>query len=279
MLSCRKAALFSAAFFLLAGAGGCSHQAWLSPQELAGSIAAKAGLESRRLDTGQFLLTSFQSIGLHTDDTLAVYIEGDGASWVSPQIPPADPTPTNPVALILASRDAHRPVAYIARPCQYLDKSGLSSCHPRYWTGSRFSSEAIAAIDTAVSAAKRSHGARQVRLVGFSGGGVVAALVALRRKDVESLITVAAPLDIAAWAAFHQITPLSGSLNPADSMAALAGIRQMHLAGEKDSVVPLAYIEKLQERMPFARFRIIPGYNHACCWAENWPTLADDALK
>lgn len=275
MSSCRKAALSSAAFFLLAGAGGCSHQAWLSPRELAGSIADKAGLESRRLDSGQFLLTSFQSSGPPTDDTLAVYIEGDGASWVSPQIPPADPTPTNPVALILASRDAHRPVAYIARPCQYLDKSSLSSCHPRYWTGSRFSSEVVDAIDTAVSAAKLSHGARQVRLVGFSGGGVLAALVALRRQDVESLITVAAPLDIAAWAAFHRITPLAGSLNPVDSMAALSGIRQWHLVGEKDSVVPPAYVKQLQERMPFARFRSIPGYSHVCCWAENWPALVD----
>jgi len=242
-------------------------------------IATKAGLELRKEASSQFSLTTFQTAHRLGSDTLTVYIEGDGAPWVSSTHPPRDPSPLNPVSLILASRDERHPILYVARPCQYLDEAGLASCHYKYWTAGRFSPEVVEAVDNVISKVKNSTGTRRVRLIGFSGGGVIAALVAVRRNDMESLVTVAAPLDIEAWSAFHQISPLQGSLNPMDFIKELSQIRQVHLVGEKDVIIPPDYAKAIQARMPFAGFVFVPGYTHNCCWDENWPGLLSKELQ
>lgn len=267
----RKAALISAAFLLHAlTLSGCSVPPWLSPQEKAMVIATKAGFELRKEVSPPFSLTTFQSINKLGSDTLTVYIEGDGAPWVSSTLPPGDPTPLNPTSLILAGKDGRRPILYVARPCQYLDAAELRSCHYRYWTAGRFSPEVVNAIDEVINRVKAATGTRWVRLIGFSGGGVIAALLAAQREDVLDLTTVAAPLDIEAWSAFHQISPLQGSLNPMDFIKALSQIRQLHLVGENDSIVPSVYVKSVEARMPFAQFVFVPGYTHNCCWGENW---------
>jgi len=243
-------------------------------------IATKAGLELRKETASPFSLTTFQATANQLGgDTLTVYIEGDGAPWVSSTHPPQDPTPLNPVSLILASLDERRPILYMARPCQYLDEAELASCHYKYWTAGRFSQEVVEAVDQVISRVKYSTGTHRVRLIGFSGGGVIAALVAARRNDMESLVTVAAPLDIEAWAAFHQISPLQESLNPMDFIGRLSKIRQLHLVGEKDVIIPPGYAKAIQTRMPFAGFVFVPGYTHNCCWAENWPGLLSRELR
>lgn len=273
MSFCRKAALLCAAF-LFPGLflGACSRPPWLSPYESAMDIGSAAGFLLGKEVSSGFSITTFLSKGVE-GDTLTVYIEGDGARWVSSSRPPADPTPTNPVSLMMAGKDVRRPVLYIGRPCQYLDRVALTGCDSRYWTESRFSLQVIDAMDGLVSRVKLSEGARRVRLIGFSGGGVVAALLAARRGDIDSLVTVAAPLDIEEWSDFHQISPLRGSLNPMHYLRQLSHIRQTHFFGEKDDVVPVDYAKALQSKMKFARFVFVPGYTHSCCWVENWSDL------
>ena len=275
----RKAAL-SAAFLLLGPLlGGCSTLPWLSPREKALGIATRAGFELRRDASSQFSLTTFQTANRIHSDTLTVYIEGDGAPWFSSTHPPRDPTPLTPLSLILASRDGRHPILYVARPCQYLDEDKLSSCDYKYWTAGRFSPEVIEAVDKVISKVRISTGTKRVRLLGFSGGGVVAALVAARRGDIDSLVTVAAPLDIAAWSAFHQINPLRDSLNPMDFPRQLSQIRQVHLVGEKDTIVPPEYTKAISLKMPFAGYVIVPGYTHECCWDESWPELIPQEFR
>jgi hypothetical protein len=46
---------------------------------------------------------------------------------------------------------------------------------------------------------------------------LVASLVAARRHDVVRLVTVAGNLDHLAWTTLHGVSPLTGSLNPADA--------------------------------------------------------------
>jgi esterase/lipase len=53
-------------------------------------------------------------------------------------------------------------------------------------------------MDAAVTALKRASGASRLRLVGYSGGGVMAMLLAARRDDVAQVVTIAAPLRLAA---------------------------------------------------------------------------------
>ena len=63
-----------------------------------------------------------------------------------------------------------------------------------------------------VDALKRDAGAAKVILVGYSGGGAIAVLLAARRLDVAGVITVSADLDLAYWTQRDGLAPLSGSL-------------------------------------------------------------------
>jgi pimeloyl-ACP methyl ester carboxylesterase len=48
---------------------------------------------------------------------------------------------------------------------------------------------------------------RRIGLIGYSGGGALATLIAERRGDVAWLITIAANLDLAAWIRSRGIAP------------------------------------------------------------------------
>jgi hypothetical protein len=65
----------------------------------------------------------------------------------------------------------------------------------------------ISASNQAVDALKQRYGAQEIVLVGYSGGGAVAALVAARRTDVVRLVTVAGNLDHLAWTHLHSVPP------------------------------------------------------------------------
>jgi len=249
------------------------------PLDTARGLAARAGWRESRLSAPPFTLAAFHTPAA-TAETLHVYIEGDGRGWRSRRVPPVDPTPGDPLGLKLALADPAPAVLYLARPCQYVRNDERSACDPAYWTTYRFAPEVIAATDAAIDRFLADHPApgvsRRLVLFGYSGGGAVAALVAGRRSDVAALVTVAAPLDHAAWTRHHAVQPLSGSLNPANS-AAWRGLHQVHFLGGRDAVVPPAVarplIEPLQSKGATTRILEMPGYDHECCWAENWRAL------
>ena len=243
--------------------------------DLADALAARQGWQRVPIPSGTFELAAYIPRTHNTGDALTVYIEGDGLAWISPSQPSLDPTPNNPVGLKLALANSGGNAAYLARPCQYTDTEARG-CSQRYWTGQRFAPEVIEASDIALDALKARFSARQLTLVGYSGGGAVAALLAARRNDVKRLITVAGNLDHAAWTRLHHIEPLTGSLNPVDARDALNGIRQWHFAGGKDKVVPPSLVESFANHFPDDQRPSVfvePEYDHACCWVENWPRL------
>ena len=111
-------------------------------------------------------------------------------------------------------------------------------------------------------------------LVGYSGGGTLAALLATRRQDVSRLVTVAGLLDHAAWTQALRISPLTGSLNPADEWAQLRQIPQVHYVGGKDRQTgKLALRPALEHPSPQVRVIELPDFDHNCCWAEAWSRL------
>jgi hypothetical protein len=198
---------------------------------------------------------------------LTVYIEGDGAAWQSAYRPPVDPTPTRPVVLEMVSADPAPAVGYLARPCQFLDAPALADCPVALWTGDRFSPEVMTRMAQALDQLKHASGAKQLRLIGYSGGGVIATLLAGRRKDVVSLATVAAPLRVAAWTAHHNVSRLTGDDPDALSLPLPPAT---HWIGADDAVVPAALIAAYVARTG-GRLVVVPGYDHSCCWSADWP--------
>ena len=205
---------------------------------------------------------------------MTVYIEGDGNAWHRRSLMSSDPTPNDPISLRLAIRDPDAGVLYLARPCQYLGKKSVESCDPSLWTAARYSRDVVSAIDRAITAAKGSAEDR-LTLVGYSGGGVVAALVAAGRPDVDELITVVAPLDTVAWTNHHRISALEGSLNPLDIQPTSELTRTFHFHGGRDRTVPPVVIERyrLRRSSELVDFFVLSDFTHQCCWVRDWRTL------
>lgn len=242
--------------------------------EQAQQIARSGGLSRRIVEAGGFRLLGFErAADAQPDRPLVVYLEGDGRAWVSPWRPASDPTPTDPTALRLAAADPGGPLLYLARPCQYL---ASAPCGVALWTDGRLSQRVVAAFQQALDDAKRRSGRKRIGLIGYSGGGALAALLAERRSDVAWLVTVAADLDLAAWTRLHKVDPLSGSLDPADAADRLTGVPQVHFVGAEDRVVPPGIVAGFLSRLPAdapARLVTMPGFDHECCWVDAWPGL------
>jgi hypothetical protein len=215
------------------------------------------------------VLTSAAPAEAATGAILTVVIEGDGRSHHLDGQPSADPTPRRPVGFEIALAWPRRPVAWLGRLCQYVRRLD-PQCAPADWTGARFSDQAVAATNAAIDRLKAQAGAERIALVGWSGGGVLATLVAAGRSDVAGLTTIAAPLDLDAWTSFHRITPLDGSQDPA-RLAPLA-MAQAHLYGAEDEVTP-PHVGVGPARRLGGRAEVWPQ-GHECCWAQEAGRIA-----
>jgi pimeloyl-ACP methyl ester carboxylesterase len=271
------------ALLLLASAGagaGCTGMRHDAGRAEAERIAAAGGLSPRVIAAGEFDLAAYQRLGPGDGDKLVVYLEGDGIAWINRGQLSDDPTPSDPLALRLAAQDEAPDVLYLARPCQFVTGAALRNCAPRYWSEARFAPEVVAAADRAIDLVKAEAKKAWIELVGYSGGGVLATLLAARRNDVARVITVAANLDLPSWTAYHHVTPLSQSLNPTDFAAALGKVPQVILVGEQDEIVPPALIERYRAALPAGTaVAVVPvaGFSHECCWSERWPELLREA--
>ncbi|WP_300577524.1 hypothetical protein [Phenylobacterium sp.] len=201
-------------------------------------------------------------------EILTVVIEGDGRGHDRRGRASPDPTPHRAVGLELA-KAWPGPAAWVGRPCQYVRDT---VCKPADWTTHRFSEEAVAMTDAAVSGLMARAGADRVRLVGWSGGGVMAALVAARREDVAGLVTIAAPLGVAAWTRSRGLSPLQG-LDPADLPPISAP--QIHLTGAFDPVVRPAVVKETARRLAGPRGQVVTWpERHDCCWVARLDEIA-----
>lgn len=188
-----------------------------------------------------------------------------------------DPTPTDPIGLKLALADrSAATLVYLARPCQYANPMGRS-CRPLLWTAARYGDEILDATDERLDEILAPLVPREVTLVGFSGGGVVASLLAARRDDITRLITVAAPLDIDAWTQAQDVSPLLRSSSPMDVVDALRSLPQDHFLGLQDERVPPDVIERfdraLGDEAP-SRVHRVQDASHLD-WPGRWAALLD----
>ena len=238
------------------------------------NIAGKASLTKEYIKAEGFTLMTYQRFDKRSD-SVSIYIEGDGRAWETKHRLSDDPTPSNPVALKLAVIDPADNVAYIARPGQY-SPSGSPDCDSKYWSGFRFAPEVVESFNRAIDILKEKSGAKYLELVGYSGGGAIAILVAARRSDVVALRTVAGNLDPKAVSEYHHVSQLDGSMNPLDVAQKVAHIPQRHFVGSKDKVVPLAIIEsfvKMEGDKDYERITVVDGVSHNDGWYKRWKIL------
>ncbi len=271
---------FLIANVLVLALNGCAQLRSDSARAKAARIAESVQLSAVHLETRRFTLAAYRRITVNPDDTLVVYIEGDGLAWITRGQLSENPTPPDPVALRLAARDDALAVLYLARPCQFVTGTAARNCESKYWSTARFAIEVVEAVDEAVNIVKRVSGRTKIELIGYSGGGALAVLLAAHRDDVSRVITVAANLDPSFWAAYHRVTPLHESLNPIDFATRLSRIPQVIFVGGRDNIVPASVIAHYREALPRGTpVTVIPvaSFTHTCCWAHKWPELLRQA--
>ncbi len=235
-------------------------------------VQSSQGFVTQVISTTTFHLYALLRPAKGESDTLHVYIEGDGLAWRTRTQPSSDPTPTQATALHVAQNDPSTgPVLYLARPCQYVNGADRKMCSQKFWTGARFAPEVITATNQAIDRVKAQTKAQSVVLVGYSGGGSVAALVAARRNDVTFLGSFAGNLDVDAWTEWHKVTPLRNSLKPLKSVARIAALPQRHVMSYDDKIIPpqvnTAFCNALAKP---ASCQNISGLEHDGAWETVW---------
>jgi pimeloyl-ACP methyl ester carboxylesterase len=234
-------------------------------------VAREAGFTVRTVEGEGFRHRLFERGQPAGDPAAWVFIEGDGVPFVAGgrQVA-ADPSPRTPLALLLAAQTGGR-VLYVGRPC-YFGLAGDPGCRAQWWTDGRYSEAVVASMVAAVRTAIPSG---RITLVGYSGGGTLAMLMAPRLADVRAVITVAADLDVAAWAERHGYTPLTESLDPAKESALPETIRVVHLMGSRDAAVPPETVRSYLAQHATEAMVRFDGFDHVCCWRERWPEILD----
>ena len=200
-------------------------------------IAESAGLSPLIINTTSFQLFGYAKFTV-SGGALIVFIEGDGLAYISKSRPSSNPTPVDPLTLRLAAIDSSPNVLYLARPCQYIEIKSHPNCVTTIWTTSRFSEEVIQSVNQAINFAVNVSKASLVHIVGYSGGGAVAALVAARRRDLGSLRTLSGYLDHKKLNQEKKVTPLHGSLDPIAIARSIGYIPQIHFSGSMDRIIP-----------------------------------------
>lgn len=250
--------------FICLLAAGCSSNA-----ERIDALARGASLERTVVALDGLSSALYLSRNLERHQPLFVFLEGDGQPWRAGIEPNVDPTTADPLALELLTRTP-RAAVYVSRPCY--QGVGGSRCSPALWTSARYSEKIVQTMVHTVRDLAHQIGASKTILIGHSGGGTLAVLIAERLEGVAAVVTIAANLDIDAWTAHHGYLPLSESLNPAHSTREHPW-REIHLAGRRDQVVPLETTAAYFERYPNAERWVFDEHSHACCWRDAWPQL------
>jgi hypothetical protein len=239
--------------------------------------AASAGFTEYWIETLDFNLLSFEKV-TDRDVDLTIYIEGDGRAWSSRNRPSIDPTPDNPIGLGLAVSGIEKNKIYLARPCQYSLKIGKGrGCAEALWTSHRYSKQVLKNYQQALDYLKSKHSAQKLALVGYSGGGAIAALIAADRDDIRSLRTVAGNLDSDFWTQWHDVSTLNGSENPLNKVSYLSDIPQIHYAGLEDKVIPMQVSSRFLTASQPSTCVVIWKVNdvgHEQGWLALWPDLS-----
>jgi hypothetical protein len=243
-----------------------------SPAERFDLEATRLGLQSEIYYGRKFVHSVYRRDKLRGPSSarsLHIYLGSDGTPMQAGG-PAADPTPRNPLALRLLALDP-KPAIYLGRPC-YHGLARSPGCSRKFWTMARYAEEVVGSLQAAIRRFMTANGFERISWFGYSGGGTLAMLLAERFAETQSVVTVAANLDVEAWTEHLGYGRLTYSLNPAARPALPEGIVQRHYVGALDRVVPVeitarALAGKSDELI------VIDDYDHVCCWEQIWPEI------
>ncbi|MGF1547101.1 MAG: alpha/beta hydrolase family protein [Thiotrichales bacterium] len=200
-----------------------------------------------------------------------VYLEGDGLPWIARFFINPDPTVRKPLLMRLMTSD-RAPTLYLGRPC-YGGGVEDAACEPWLWTDGRHSAAVVASQIAALRWLGARHGVERIALIGHSGGGALAMLMAAELPEVEAVMTLAGNLNLAEWTGLHHYSPLTGSLDPAQQPPLPARIVQHHYAGGADTNIPPPLTAPVVRRQACARWEVFDAVTHSGGWETQWPVM------
>jgi hypothetical protein len=219
-------------------------------------------MESSEVLTAFFNHRTSLYLSRKNETTLKVFIEGDGRPWVGGKNIRLDPSPQRLLAMeLLLNTSGDR--LYLGRPCYF--QTNDKRCHFKYWTSDRYSHEIINSMANIIEQKMLDGSYQNLLIIGHSGGGTIAALLACKTTISPSIITLAANLDIQRWAETHSWSTLTGSQNPANLPSNCKKSNAYHFYGDEDENVPAISAQKFFIEGKSQRF-IIEGADH-----QNWP--------
>ncbi len=234
------------------------------------------GFTKKLVKGGNFWITTYQRIS-NKHLPYVFYIEGDGLAFMGRYSISDNPTPVRPMLLKLAALDNRPNVVYIARPCQFTPMNLNPNCNQSYWTNLRMSDEVVTSLDKVINVTNNE---LPFSLVGYSGGGGIAVLIAARNKLVKDIITISGNLDHIGFNKYHNTTPMLGSLNPIDYATKIRNIPQLHISGGKDTTVPPFIADKFVQASgsTCVHQHIFDVAQHTKGWEATWDYILNMPL-
>lgn len=244
-----------------------------TPAENFSATALEYGFQAQIIPGEKFQHQVYSNILARADqaEILHVYLDGDGSPWRNQYSVASDPTARNPLMLALMQQDSHAAIL-LGRPCYYGLQDDIG-CNESLWTEKRYAAEIVASIQAALQYWLTQHTATKIVLIGYSGGGTLAALMAQTFRPLQAVVTFAANLDVDAWSLHHEYPVLSESLNPMRQPILAAEIQQLHFAGAMDNNVPSFIIQNYANKQNNAQFISYPQVDHVCCWLDKWAEI------
>lgn len=234
-----------------------------STESLITTANKEDGLNYEQIQTHQITLSAL--IRNTNTQNFRVYLDGDGIPWRQGE-PSRNPTGKTKLGLQLFLRDPNANL-YLSRPCYDITPMP-PSCTTQHWTSGRYSAWVVNALTEAI---RQQAGAKPIELVGYSGGGTLAVLIAQDYAQVNRVLTVASNLDHQRWTELHQSPPLVNSLNPSKQGSSRA--EELHLFGARDIEVPPSMNQDYFRIHTEARFGVTADFDHHCCWINYWPAI------
>ena len=231
-------------------------------------LAQQSNYTPSIINSSQFPIQIFTQN--HNSSHAVIYLEGDGlvlnrygdVAWNS--------TPTDPMALRLASVDT-RPLTKIVinRPFHYVESINPDS---RYWTTARYAPKVLQSIVDVIKNCQQQFHFETIEFVAYSGGASVALLLTKHFKNITRIVSFAGNLDHKNWTSYHGTQPLFESLDPMENKEFMRQVPQTHFLGSSDANTTIELGQAYKQQINSDRISIVPvaGFDHDSNWPSVW---------